>query len=187
MKEITILEELKNLLPPLTETEFQGLEESILKEGVLSPLIVWNDVLVDGHHRYEICKKHEIPYQVKNIILDSLDAAKLWAWKHQENRRNLTAFHRGELALKLKDVIAARAKERQGNRNDLNDDNIPPKSAECKETRQGDRQEATRREIYKRTESVLMAFLKSESTCELYRDHKEYFSLFGNKPESTSC
>lgn len=41
-----------------------------------------------------------------------------------------------------------------------------------------DRQEATRREIYKRAETVLMAFLNNETTCELPRDHKELFSLY---------
>jgi len=46
-------------------------------------------------------------------VFDDLNAAKFWAWKHQEHRRNLTAFHRSELALKLKDVIASKAKERQ--------------------------------------------------------------------------
>jgi transcriptional regulator with XRE-family HTH domain len=79
----------------------------------LSPLVVWNDILVDGHHRYEICRKHQIPYAVKNVELTSLEDAKLWAWQHQDNRRNLSSFQRGELALKFKDVIAAKAKERQ--------------------------------------------------------------------------
>jgi hypothetical protein len=113
MKELTIIDELKNLLPPLTETEFTGLEESILKDGCLSPLVVWNNILVDGHHRYEICCKHQIPYATKNVELANLEDAKLWAWQHQENRRNLTPYYRGELALKFKDAIAAKAKERQ--------------------------------------------------------------------------
>ncbi|MDR2644095.1 MAG: hypothetical protein LBC74_15040 [Planctomycetaceae bacterium] len=34
MKELTIIDELKNLLPLLTEAEFTGLEESILKDGL---------------------------------------------------------------------------------------------------------------------------------------------------------
>ena len=113
MTELTIIDELKNLLPPLSAEEYAGLEESILKDGCLSPLVVWNDVLVDGHHRYEICTKHQIPFAVKSVVLDSLDDAKLWIWKHQDNRRNLTPYLRAELALKLKDVIAAKAKERQ--------------------------------------------------------------------------
>jgi hypothetical protein len=49
--------------------------------------------------------------------------------------------------------------------------------------RLGDRQEATRREIYKRAESVLQAFLNSESQCELPRDHKEYFPLYSTLRE----
>jgi hypothetical protein len=113
MKELTIIDELKNLLPPLTEAEFNGLEESILKDGCLSPLVVWNDILVDGHHRYEICRKHQIPFAVKSVVLENLDEAKIWIWYHQGNRRNLTEFQRAEIALKLKDAIAAKAKERQ--------------------------------------------------------------------------
>ncbi|GHT32576.1 hypothetical protein FACS1894214_4490 [Planctomycetales bacterium] len=38
--------------------------------------------------------------------------------------------------MKLKDAVAAKAKERQGKRNDLKENNIPQNSAECKETRQ---------------------------------------------------
>ena len=113
MQNLIINEELKSLLPPLSAEEYAGLEESILKDGCLSPLVVWNDILVDGHHRYEICTKHEIPYFVRSIEFDDINDAKLWAWKHQENRRNLTPFHRAEMALKLKYAIAAQAKKRQ--------------------------------------------------------------------------
>ena len=47
--------EFQSQIPPLTDDEFKQLEENILKEGkLLSPLIVWNSTLVDGHNRYEI-------------------------------------------------------------------------------------------------------------------------------------
>ncbi len=133
-KNLIINEELKNLLPPLSAEEFAGLEADILKHGCLSPLIVWNDILVDGHHRCEICWKHEIPFAVNSIVLDSLDEAKFWTWQHQKHRRNLTAYHRAELALKLKDVIMAKAKERQ--RGGQGGVLLPQNSAEGKETRQ---------------------------------------------------
>jgi len=113
MTELTIIDELKTLLPPLSTEEYAGLEESILNEGCLSPLLVWNNMLVDGHYRYEICMKHQIPFGVRNIQFNSLEDAKFWAWQHQKNRRNLTSFHRVELALKFKDAIAKKAKERQ--------------------------------------------------------------------------
>ena len=45
--------EFQNQIPPLTDDEYKQLEENILKEGkLLSPLIVWNNTLVDGHNRY---------------------------------------------------------------------------------------------------------------------------------------
>ena len=143
MTELTIIDELKTLLPPLSAEEYAGLETDILEHGCLSPMITWNGNLVDGHHRYEICTKHEIPFSVQNIVFDNLDAAKLWAWKHQEHRRNLTPFHRAELALKLKDTIAAKAKERQkasgGDRKSEQAKSVPatlPEPVETKETRQ---------------------------------------------------
>ncbi|HBT75686.1 MAG TPA: hypothetical protein DEB39_01900 [Planctomycetaceae bacterium] len=133
MKDLVINEELKNLLPPLSAEEFAGLEESILKDGCLSPLVEWNGILVDGHHRYEICTKHQVPFAVKSVVLDSLDDAKLWIWKHQENRRNLTPYHRAEIALKLKEAIAAKAKERQVRKPA---DSVPANLPEQKETRE---------------------------------------------------
>jgi hypothetical protein len=143
MTELTILDELKTLLPPLSTEEFTGLEESILKDGCLSDLIAWGDILIDGHNRYEICRKHQIPFGIKSIHFETLDDAKFWIWKHQENRRNLTSYHRAELALKLKDVIATKSKERQkasgGDRKSEQAKSVPPISAEpidSKETRQ---------------------------------------------------
>jgi ParB-like chromosome segregation protein Spo0J len=129
---LNIHPELETLLPRLTEMDFAGLEESILKDGCLSPLVVWNNTLIDGHHRYEICRLHQIPYSIQKIEFDGLDNAKLWIWKHQENRRNLTAFQRAEIALKVKEAVAAQAKERQI-RKPAN--SVPQTFAEQKETR----------------------------------------------------
>ena len=51
--------EFQSQIPPLTDDEFKQLEENILKEGkLISPLIVWNNTLVDGHNRYTILQKH---------------------------------------------------------------------------------------------------------------------------------
>ena len=47
--------EFQSQIPPLTDDEYKQLEENILKEGkLISPLIVWNNTLVDGHNRYAI-------------------------------------------------------------------------------------------------------------------------------------
>lgn len=113
MKEFKIHDELKNLLPPLSAAEYAGLEESILEYGCLTPLVMWHNVIVDGHYRYEICRKHNIPFATRKMKFADLDAAKDWAWHHQENRRNMTPYQRAELVLKFKDVIAKKAKTRQ--------------------------------------------------------------------------
>ena len=112
-RELRTAPELETLLPPLTASERDGLEKDILARGVLSPLIAWNDLLVDGHHRYAVCQKHGLPFSVREITFDDLDAARFWAWQHQESRRNLTAYQRAEIALQFKPRIAAQAKERQ--------------------------------------------------------------------------
>ena len=49
-------DEFKNLIPLLTNEEFNQLEENILKEGCREPIVLWNDTIVDGHNRYEIHK-----------------------------------------------------------------------------------------------------------------------------------
>jgi phage N-6-adenine-methyltransferase len=123
---------LAQLLPPISKDRLAGLEADIVANGCLDPLIVWNGVLIDGHHRREICRKHRIHFDVKEMHFDSFDHAQLWAWQHQRNRRNLIPFVEAELALRFKPLIVAKAKERQGARTDLQE-NIPQRSAECGE------------------------------------------------------
>ena len=108
-----IKREYKTLIPPLSPEEYQYLEENILKDGVREPLVVWGDILIDGHNRYEICQKHGITYKTVNKDFESDEEAERWIILNQFGRRNLTKFQRSELALKLKPMLAAQAKERQ--------------------------------------------------------------------------
>ena len=110
---IEIKEVFKNLIPPLTDEEFAQLENNIIKEGCRDSLVVWNNILIDGHNRYEICTKHNIPFTTVAKHFNSQDEAEEWIIKNQFGRRNLTLFQRSELALRLKPIIQAKAKERQ--------------------------------------------------------------------------
>jgi hypothetical protein len=112
--------ELRDLLPPITDDEKAALTADILKNGCYSPMICMADMtLVDGHHRYDICTEHDIPYRMAILDFeDKLDAMQ-WMVNTQKGRRNLTTYQLGQIALKLKDEIESRAKERQGTRNDL--------------------------------------------------------------------
>ena len=127
MREIVIDNEFKSLIPPLTREEYDGLESSILAEGCRDALVVWNDTLIDGHNRYEICSRHGIPFRTIQKDFDDRDAVIAWIIKNQFGRRNLPAYERARLALRLKPILAEKAKERQGTRTDLF--NIPQISA----------------------------------------------------------
>ena len=110
---ILIDDEFKNLIPPLTDEEYKGLEDSIVKEGCRDALILWGNTLIDGHNRYEICTKHNIPFKTVEHNFDSRQAVIEWIILNQFGRRNLPAHERARLALRLKPVIAERAKEKQ--------------------------------------------------------------------------
>lgn len=57
LKDILIDPDFESVCPPLTEEEFSLLEQNILSDGeVTSPLIVWNNKLIDGHHRRQIIR-----------------------------------------------------------------------------------------------------------------------------------
>ncbi|MEI8195738.1 MAG: ParB/RepB/Spo0J family partition protein [Phycisphaerae bacterium] len=103
--------EFRNLITPLTRDERRELEASLLAEGCRDPLVVWksNHLLLDGHHRFDICEKHTIPYQVVEVALPDRNSALLWIIRHQLGRRNLSDLQRAELALKLKPMLKTEA------------------------------------------------------------------------------
>ena len=116
----TVLSELAELLPPLTEEQFSSLEADILQNGCYSPVITNEElIVVDGHNRMGICEKHGIPYRIAVFHFEDMLEAKQWALDTQKGRRNLDKWELGKIALKLKPDIETKAKERQGERTDL--------------------------------------------------------------------
>ena len=105
--------EFKGLIPPLTDEEYKGLEESILKDGCRDALVLWGEIIVDGHNRYEICTRHNIPFKTVQKEFTSRDEVMLWMLQNQLARRNLNDFQRSEMVHKCEDAVKAKAKERQ--------------------------------------------------------------------------
>lgn len=60
-------EEFKKIAPPISRSEYAELEKSIMSEGCRDPIIIWNGVIVDGHHRYVICRHHDIQFNIKTM------------------------------------------------------------------------------------------------------------------------
>lgn len=108
---MTVDSEFKNLIPPLSPEERQGLESSLLKEGCRDALVLWGDILIDGHNRYEICTQHDIPFKTVQREFKSRDEVIEWIILNQFGRRNLPAHERARLALRLKPVIAEKAEQ----------------------------------------------------------------------------
>ena len=102
---IQINDNFKKLIPPLTESEYAELEQSILAEGCREALITWNGWIVDGHHRYEICTKHNLPFRTQEKDFKDEGAAEIWILTNQLGRRNISYFVRIEVALKRKDLL----------------------------------------------------------------------------------
>lgn len=92
--ELIINEDLKKLIEPLQANEYNLLEKSLLNEGCRDSLIIWNNTIIDGHNRYEICKKHNIEFTTENMNFENMSQAKNWMIDNQLARRNLTDSQR---------------------------------------------------------------------------------------------
>ena len=90
MHELTINPKFHNLIPPISSEEYQLLEESILNEGCREAIVTWNDCILDGHNRYEICQKHGIGFHCLEKDCDDEEEATIWIVCNQLGRRNLT-------------------------------------------------------------------------------------------------
>jgi transcriptional regulator with XRE-family HTH domain len=109
--ELRIDPEFKALIPPLSKEEREQLEKNLVADGCRDPLVVWDDSLLDGHNRYEICTRLNIPYTyVEKFFQDRVEAT-IWIINNQFGRRNLSDYERAKLALKLKPLIAGRARD----------------------------------------------------------------------------
>ncbi|MGA2466331.1 MAG: MT-A70 family methyltransferase [Thermodesulfobacteriota bacterium] len=105
-------DEFKTLIFPLAEAEASLLEDSLMAEGCRDALVTWHGLLLDGHHRFEICQRRGIEFRTAEVELEDRTAAKAWIIRNQLARRNLTPFQRAELALKLEPLIAEKGKAR---------------------------------------------------------------------------
>ncbi|MBC3878486.1 hypothetical protein H8K38_11750 [Undibacterium sp. FT79W] len=108
---IIIHEGLRAYIDPLTEHEYAALERSILTEGCRDALVLWGEVLIDGHNRYAICQRHNIPFKtIQNDHFKDIEDVQLWMIDNHLARRSVSDFQRGMLALRKKEIISMRIK-----------------------------------------------------------------------------
>ena len=104
--------EFKALIPPLAPEELAQLEANIITDGCRDPLVTWRGILIDGHNRFAICLKHGLEFQSVEREFEDQSHVIEWIIRNQFGRRNLSAYERTKLALRLEEAIAGRAKQR---------------------------------------------------------------------------
>lgn len=113
MNELKINPELRDFIPPLSGEEKKQLEDSLLKYGYKgSPIYTWHGFIVDGHNRYELCRKHKIKYNVEELDLgDNMTIIDIMEWmiNTQLGRRNLPPQQRVAVVQKFKKKIQEQA------------------------------------------------------------------------------
>lgn len=87
---LVIDREFRNLIRPLHKAEYLQLEANILSDGCRDPIATWKGCIVDGHNRYEICHRHNIPFSVIEMDFECRAEAIAWICANQLGRRNIT-------------------------------------------------------------------------------------------------
>lgn len=67
--------EFKTLIRPLRKDEYLQLEVNLAVDGCREPIITWNNIIVDGHNRYEICNRLHIPYAIREMPFENREQA----------------------------------------------------------------------------------------------------------------
>ena len=115
---LTINPKFQNELLPLSKEEHRQLTENIIKDGCLTPIIVWNNTVVDGHNRYEICTRNNIPFTTSSMEFSNESAVIDWINKNQAGRRNYTKeqidYIIGKRYINSKKDNGVRGKEKTG-------------------------------------------------------------------------
>jgi hypothetical protein len=134
-EKIKINPELESLIPPLSAEELENLEVSLKKEGCREPLIVWENreeyTLVDGHNRYRLCTKNEIPFKIRLKKFETILEAKDWMLANQMSRRNLSPLQLSYLrGLRYENEKQSYGGKRESNDAGGHNDHLPSKTAE---------------------------------------------------------
>jgi N6-adenosine-specific RNA methylase IME4 len=124
MEQLKIDKEFKDLIPPLQEDEFKQLESNLINEGWRNNerIITWNETIVDGHNRYDICSKNNIKFQSQEKKFKDKNEVILWIIDNQLGRRNLMPYDRVRLNLKKEVILKPIAEKNQKSGTFVSDD-----------------------------------------------------------------
>ncbi len=92
------------LFPPMEAQEFENLVEDVRAHGIIKPIVLLDNMVLDGWQRYRAAEKAGIDPYFKEY--DDPRAPLLFVISENIHRRHLNPSQKACLALKLKDEIA---------------------------------------------------------------------------------
>jgi ParB-like chromosome segregation protein Spo0J len=111
---IKINPEYSKLVNPLSNAEYESLKNSIKEDGLHYPIVINSKKeILDGHHRYKICKELDIQIKYEIKYFDNIIEEKKFVIDINLKRRQLNDFKKAELAYKLEDIYKEQARLRQ--------------------------------------------------------------------------
>ena len=94
MPELVKDPEFTDLIQPRNTQYMEELEEDIFDHGCTDPVCVWNNIIIDGHLRYDLCKRWDIHFTLRRILFDSRDEAVSFICRTQLKRTDLTGEYK---------------------------------------------------------------------------------------------
>lgn len=101
LSQLKIDNEFRRLFFNKSNEKIKKLKASILSNGCINPLPVWNDILLDGYDIYDICIKNDIPFEICEMNFKNRNEAIEWICENQLKRKDLTLKMKAYLIGKL--------------------------------------------------------------------------------------
>jgi ParB-like nuclease domain len=134
---IKISQEYKDMAPEMLPNEFQALKESIKQHGLYYALVVNKaGILLDGHHRYEVCRMIGVKPRIEVRSFDDDLQEKLFICESAGRRRNLNEWQKIDLARSTEKVLKEIARQntlanlKQNQNQNQNREQLPSRSNE---------------------------------------------------------
>lgn len=176
---IQIDPEFKALIPPLSTEELAQLEANIIKDGCRDPLVLWGEILIDGHNRHEICTRNSIPFKTVEKDFANRDDAMDWMDANQLGRRNLTndqrSFLRGRRYNRTKKAHGGQSGNKNAVKNDVETSSTSFPTAETIAKQHGV-SERTIRSDGKKAEAIEKLALTNPEAAKAVTDGKKRFN-----------
>lgn len=128
--------EIANLFPMMGVDEFEQLKGDIKANGLIEPIVLYEDKILDGRNRWLACgevgEKPRFDYYQEDQPVSFVISKNM-------NRRHLTASQKAMIATNVKPMLEIEARKRQGARTDLADfQELVPESSKQARDKAGD-------------------------------------------------